>query len=619
MGKNLAFLAFLIALSGNAQKKYWQQQADYKMEVSVDVKNYTYQAQQTITYTNNSPDTLKVVFYHLYLNAFQPNSEMDIRLQTIVDPDGRMTNNLGTKENPIFESRIASLKENQQGYIQVVSLEQDSKSVSYEVIGTILKVNLHSPILPNAQTTFQMNYKAQIPEMIRRTGRNSNDGVALSMTQWFPKIVEYDDAGWHANQYVSREFHGVWGNFDVKITIDKNYIIAGTGVLQNPKEIGLGYIPKGKKTAKTKGNTRTWHFKAQNVHDFTWAADPDYKHDIQNTKTGKTLQFFYKNHDENWKKIQPELVKVFDFFEKKIGEYPWETYSFIQGGDGGMEYAMCTLVAGGANYEGVLGTSIHELGHAWFQHIFASDELTYPWFDEGFTSYIEDWAKSEVVKNEPNNVNAWESSYQSYFYLVNSNLQEVPTTHADRYHRNISYSITSYSKGCVFVSQLGYIIGQENLQKTFKRFYKDFAMRHCTPQDFIRTAEKVSGMQLMWYLNEFMQTTNTIDYAIEKVEASGNKTKVTLKRIGRTPMPIDLLIIPNGKKPFSYYIPTAMTLGGKNNPFKNMERTTLKAWFWAHPTYSFEIDLPMSEIKNISIDPQEISADINRENNHYSY
>lgn len=250
MGKNLAFLAFLIALSGNAQKKYWQQQADYKMEVNVDVKNYTYQAQQTITYTNNSPDTLKVVFYHLYLNAFQPNSEMDIRLQTIVDPDGRMTNNLGTKENPIFESRIASLKENQQGYIQVVSLEQDSKSVSYEVIGTILKVNLHSPILPNAQTTFQMNYKAQIPEMIRRTGRNSNDGIALSMTQWFPKIVEYDDAGWHANQYVSREFHGVWGNFDVKITIDKNYIIAGTGVLQNPKEIGLGYIPKGKKNSQ---------------------------------------------------------------------------------------------------------------------------------------------------------------------------------------------------------------------------------------------------------------------------------------------------------------------------------------------------------------------------------
>lgn len=282
-----------------------------------------------------------------------------------------------------------------------------------------------------------------------------------------------------------------------------------------------------------------------------------------------------------------------------------------------MEYAMCTLVASGANYDRLLGTCIHELGHAWFQHIFASDEQTYPWFDEGLTSYIEDWAKSEVIKNESNNANAWEEAYQNYFYLVNNNLQEVPTTSADRYNRNVSYSVTSYSKGCVFVSQLAYIIGQENLQKTFKRFYKDFAMKHCTPNDFIRTAEKVSQMQLGWYLNEFMQTTHTIDYAIESVEGKGNKTQVTLKRIGRMPMPVDLIVIPNGLKPFSYYIPTAMTLGEKSNPFKNMERIVLKSWGWAMPTYTFEIDLPLSQIRSLSIDPQEISADINRENNNF--
>lgn len=617
MKRKILFLAFLTTFWVNAQKSYWQQQADYKMNIEVDVKNYTYKAQQVITYANNSPDTLKNVFYHLYFNAFQPNSEMDIRLQTISDPDSRMVNNLGTRENPIYQSKISQLSENQKGYIQVISLKQDEKQVAYQMEGTILKVNLNTPILPNKKAVFTMEYNAQIPEMIRRTGRNSKDGIALSMAQWYPKIAEYDTAGWHTNQYISREFHGVWGNYDVKISIDKNYILAGTGVLQNPKEIGFGYLPEGQKVLEPKGNLRTWHFKAQNVLDFTWAADPNYKHDILKTTSGKTLRFFYKNQDENWKKIQPELSRVFDFFEQKIGAYPWETYSFIQGGDGGMEYAMCTLVASGANYDRLLGTCIHELGHAWFQHIFASDEQTYPWFDEGLTSYIEDWAKSEVIKNESNNANAWEEAYQNYFYLVNNNLQEVPTTSADRYNRNVSYSVTSYSKGCVFVSQLAYIIGQENLQKTFKRFYKDFAMKHCTPNDFIRTAEKVSQMQLGWYLNEFMQTTHTIDYAIESVEGKGNKTQVTLKRIGRMPMPVDLIVIPNGLKPFSYYIPTAMTLGEKSNPFKNMERIVLKSWGWAMPTYTFEIDLPLSQIRSLSIDPQEISADINRENNNF--
>lgn len=606
MNKKTLLMLFFAIISLKIQAQYWQQHIDYKMNINVDVKKFTYDAEQIITYTNHSPDTLKNVYYHLFFNAFQPNSEMDLRLQTITDPDKRMVTNIGTKENPIYKSRISDLKENQTGKIEILSLKQNDQKVDYQVFGTILKVKLHTPILPNEKAVFKMDYTAQIPEMIRRSGRNSKDGVALSMAQWYPKMVEYDHQGWHTHQYIMREFHGVWGDFDVKITIDKKYIVAGTGVLQT--ENAKNNLPKNKKT---------WHFKAKNIHDFSWVADPDFQHDIVKTSDGKTLQFFYKNQNENWKKLQEPLTRVFDFFQQKIGIYPWETYSFIQAGDGGMEYAMCTFLAGSANYEQLLGTAIHELGHAWFQHIFASNEAIYPWFDEGLTSYIEDWAKSEVIKNEPNNVSAWEEAYQSYFELVKRDLQEVPTTHADRYDKNVTYSITSYTKGTVFVSQLGYIIGQENLQKTFKRFYHDFAMKHCSPLDFIRTAERVSGMQLYWYLNEFMETTHTIDYAIDKVEASGEKTKITLKRLGRMPMPVDLLIIPNGKKPFSMHIPTGLTFGEKPNPFKNMERVVLPWWGWANPSYSFEIDLPLSQIKSVSIDPQEISADINRTNNVY--
>ena len=227
--------------SSSAKSTYWQQHVDYKMEIDMDVNNYQYQGKQTLVYTNNSPDVLNKVFYHLFFNAFQPGSEMDARLQSIIDPDGRMVDRSGTKENPIVESRISKLKPNEIGYLKVSSLKQNGSPVQYEVAGTVLEVTLNQPIQPSSKVTFDMVFDGQLPVHIRRAGRNSEDGVAMSMAQWYPKLAEYDFEGWHADPYIGREFHGVWGDFDVKLTIDKNYIVGGTGYLQNPNEIGHGY------------------------------------------------------------------------------------------------------------------------------------------------------------------------------------------------------------------------------------------------------------------------------------------------------------------------------------------------------------------------------------------
>ncbi|MFK8288215.1 M1 family metallopeptidase [Capnocytophaga canimorsus] len=608
----LFFLVVHASFSQNAS--YWQQQADYVMEIDVNVKKYQYKGKQKLTYTNNSPDTLKVVFYHLYYNAFQPGSEMDARLQTIADPDRRMTNNIGSKESPKYESRIAKLTPSEVGYIKIKTLQQDGISVKHQTEGTILKVTLNQPILPKTSTVFEMEYEAQIPVMIRRTGRNSQDAVALSMAQWYPKIAAYDYRGWHPNEYIGREFYGVWGNFDVKITIDKNYILGATGYLQNANEIGFGYQDEGVKVTVQKGKTKTWHFLAPKVHDFTWAADPHFKHDKIKLADDKTFHFLYKSHESNWKKMQPELVKTFAYFNKIVGEYPWKQYSFIQGGDGGMEYAMCTLVAGGEHYNSLLGTSIHELAHAWFQHLLATDEASYAWMDEGFTSFIEDLAMHTVVYPDSQK-NLFQGAYRSYFSLVNSGLEEPATTHADRYHRNFPYSVMAYSKGLLFLTQIGYIIGESNLMKTLQQFYTDFAFKNPHPIDFIRTAEKVSGLQLGWFLNEFIETTHTADYAIDKVVANGNKTQITLKRIGRLPLPIDLFVIGKDASKTYCYIPLRMQFGEKENPYKNYPQKTFPAWGWAHPTYTFEVEMPLKDIQTIVIDPNNVTVDINKKNN----
>jgi hypothetical protein len=188
---------------------YWQQHVAYTMDIDMNVNNYQYKGVQQLVYTNNSPDELKKVYYHLYFNAFQPGSQMDIRSLNIKDPSAK----IGAKIGKLLPSEI--------GYIKVNSLKQNGVATSFKTVGTILEVTLPTPIKAGQSVTFDMIFDAQVPVQIRRSGRNSKEGVALSMSQWYPKMAEYDFQGWHTPPYIAREFHGVWGDFDVTIHIDK--------------------------------------------------------------------------------------------------------------------------------------------------------------------------------------------------------------------------------------------------------------------------------------------------------------------------------------------------------------------------------------------------------------
>ncbi|WP_431132996.1 M1 family metallopeptidase [Psychroserpens mesophilus] len=583
---------------------YWQQQANYTMDIDMDVTSNQFKGKQNIVYTNNSPDELDKVFYHLYFNAFQPGSEMDIRAQTILDPDRRLAPNVGTKETPVYKSRIAKLQPDEIGYIKIESLLQNEKPLTYDVVGTVLEVKLNQPIQPGEQVNFDMVFNGQVPVQIRRSGRYNKEGVALSMSQWYPKLAEYDDEGWHAYSYIAREFYSVWGNYDVKITIDKNYIIGGTGYLQNANEIGHGYA---KKTIETKSDKLTWHFVAPNVHDFAWAADPDYNHDILKVENGPALHFFYKNtmspqQLENWKQLQPKAAKLMTYYSNLVGPYPYEQYSIIQGGDAGMEYGMCTFIRGEVELESMFKSTVsHEMAHTWFQFLLASNEAKHEWMDEGFATYIEYKAMNDFY-NE-NKTNPWEKLYTRYIEIANSGLEQPQTNYADKYELNSIYSTASYHKGCVFLSQLGYVIGEDNLNKTIKKYYNDFVFKHPKPFDIIRSAEKISGLELDWYLIDFTQTTNTIDYAVKHID----KKTVELERIGLMPMPLDLTVTYTDKSTENFYIPLRQMRGEKPT-----SATLLEDWAWVFPTYRFKTS---KKIESVQIDPSGLMADVNTENN----
>ncbi|MGO4817043.1 M1 family metallopeptidase [Flavobacterium sp. W22_SRS_FP1] len=598
---------------------YWQQRVDYKMDVTMDVNNYQYKGTQELVYTNNSADTLKKVYYHLFNNAFQPGSEMDARLHSIKDPDGRMVNKVVVDGKEVKVSRIESLKPNEIGYLKISNFKQDGVDAAAKTVGTILIVDLVNPILPHTKTTFTLDFEGQVPLQIRRSGRNNSEGVELSMTQWYPKMAEFDFEGWHADPYIAREFHGVWGDFDVNITIDKEYTLGGSGYLQNPNEIGHGYEDAGVNVNYPKKmKMLTWHFVAPVVHDFAWAADKNYMHDIVKGPNDVDLHFLYKNYPktiENWKKLEPMMVNVMDFFNKNIGNYPYKQYSFIQGGDGGMEYAMSTLMLGNGSLEGIFGTATHELGHSWFQHVLASNESKHPWMDEGFTSYISDLAENEFSGKKV--TNPFEGNYKAYYNLVNSGKEQPQTTHGDRYEENRPYSISSYVKGSIFLSQLRYVIGEEKLAETIKRYYNDFKFKHPAPNDIKRSAERVSGANLDWYLVDWTQTLNTIDYGIKAVTENGDQTTVSLERIGRMPMPIDLLVEYTDGTMESFYLPLRMMSYEKENPYPAIKRTVLSDWAWAASNYDFTIAKAKSSIKKITIDPSGLMADVNQANNVY--
>ena len=599
---NLFFAFFIFCCSVSfSQSNYWQQHVDYKMVIDVNVENHTYNGKQKLVFTNNSPETLDRVFYHLYFNAFKPGTDLEQNSRYSTDDSRTMSKN------------ILMLDENDWGDVQIKWVLQDGKPLEFKVEETILDVALERPVKSGESTTLEMEFYVQTPAMIRRSGKKSEDGVAFSMSQWYPKLCQYDDEGWHANPYIGREFYGIWGDFDVTINIDKDYVVAASGYLQNPELIGHGYAPL--KEGVNHGDKISWRFIAPNVHDFSWAADPMFTHDYIDVDGGPRVHFFYKSDSKYvdlWQEFQSNSVEFLKFFSETIGRYPYDQYSIIMAGDGGMEYAMCTFIdgVGHPTLYSLYSVTSHEIAHTWFQFLMATNESKHSWMDEGFTSYIDDVALNVVLKQGKSLPNA--GAYKDYFKWVATGLEEPMTTHADRFKYNTGYGMTAYDKGSIFLSQLQYVIGKENFDNTLKRYFNDWSFKHPKPNDFIRSAEKVSGLELDWYLLDWAQSTMTIDYSINSLYGVDNKTRVVLKRIGQMGMPIDLRVELLNGEILDYNIPMTKMRGSK--PVSSS--TILKSWSWAKPYYELWIDIDSKSISKITIDPKNEMADINRNNNY---
>jgi hypothetical protein len=633
--KKIVFSIISIAMffTALAQPNRWQQKVKYNMAINMDVVTNTFTGTQKLEYTNNAPESITKLFYHLYYNAFQPNSSMDVRSREL----GKNQINNRPDWDPRVKDRISKLKEDEIGYQKINSITINGIAQPFIYHETILEVKLTTPILPKSKVVIDMQFQAQVPLQIRRTGRdNPNTTVRYSMSQWYPKLCEYDYEGWHPTPYVAREFYGVWGDFDVTIAIDKNYKLGGTGVLVNAAEIGWGYDVEGSSLKDIKLAKRSWHFVGNTVHDFVWAADEDYKHISRKMpNNGPTLHVIYKNKDdkaqteENWKNVADAAVTVLPFIEQNFGKYPYPQYSFILGGDGGMEYPMATLIAGPG-----LGTVFHEWMHSWYQMMLGTNESMYGFMDEGFTEYatdlVENYYENKVTRVKlAGNIKALKTldsnaavlpllhngNYQSYYYIAKSPYEEPLTTHADHFNTNLGYSIASYSKGCVLLEQLGYIIGAAKRDTLLLEYYKQWRFKHPNASDFFKIAETVSDQKLDWYKEYWCSTTKKIDYAIDSLWEEDGLTKIRIKKLGQMPMPIDVKINYKDGSTEMHYMPLNIQYGQKPNENEKEIRVVHEPWRWTHPTYTFETKKPLATILKVEIDPSKRMADVDQRNN----
>jgi hypothetical protein len=608
--KKYFILSFLIVSSFSFAQlnAYYQQHAKYKMDIDVDAANYKFQGKQSIEYTNNSPDELNVVYFHLYWNAFKPGSMMDQRVQF----QGK-TGDSRLNVNGI--SRLASIPKDQEGAQNIHWIKQNGKLLKFEIQETIMKVYLDQPMKSNSSTNFTMEWDSNIPMQIRRSGRNNSEGIDMTVTQWYPKISEYDYDGWATFDYVGREFHAPFADFDVNIKIDKNYVIGAGGTLENPSDV-KGYTDSPSIKAD-KNNKVNWHWTAKNILDFAWAADPNYTVDSFSVLNGPKVYLVYQRSDKTapWSQLKPYITKYYQLMNAAFGEYVYPSYAFVQGGDGGMEYGMCTMVLGEAKtVKSLCGLMFHEGSHSWFQQMLATNEAMRPWMDEGFTSYAASYVMYQLFPPATPQPNPFISSLNAYAKFTKTGLEEPAVWLGDHHDNGMAYQYSTYVKGETFLVELGYIMGEDNLQKTMKEYYNEWHLKHPTDRDFIHIAQKVSGMDLKWFHHYWINTTKTIDYGIKNVQYDPTSTTITLANNSQVPMPIDFNVMLKNKSIVNYQIPTNLTRVFKTKDI-NGNYISLPIWPWTQREYTFTIPYKKDQLAVLGIDFSQRIADVNPQDN----
>ncbi len=598
--KKIALLILVSTqLSLFAQGGYWQQKVEYNIDATLDDKKGILTGSEKLTYFNNSPDDLKEIYFHIYWNAFQLNSHAVQHNIEMGDPETvKMLNGLSKKD---------------EGYIKIIAITVDGVSYTPMLFESIAQVKLNKSIGAGASGNIEIIFESLVPSCINRAGKNNTAGTNFTFTQWYPKICRYDKQGWHTDQYLGREFAGTFGKFDVNITCNKDLTVAGTGILTNKKYKESGWESTTGTADIDKKNLTTWKFTADNVHDFAWAAEDEWYHTSQKIDDVE-FHYFYHNTDEfkaPWSTLTLFWADAYAICKKEFGIYPYPQFSFIQAGEGYMEYPMCTMLEAGR--EDFFSNACHEFMHNFFYGIYGTDENLYHWMDEGLTSYGEARLSTVVTKNKENPATEPALVYK---WIRTQYAEEPVATHANFFATDYAYYNGAYYKGQLFAELIRYMIGDSVMNAGFKRYYQNWKFKSPEPNDFVKNFEDASGMELTWFQNYWLNTNQTVDIDIDSVTFKGNDAYMVFSRSG-IPLPVEFMAeMKDGTKKY-FYIPIDLTNNGKTN--FNKPTTLLPYWSAAEKKYRVLVkDLRKASVSKFVIDPDGFMPDIKPANNTFT-
>ncbi len=478
--KNL-LLFFFLGYASNAlcqsHAEYFQQKVDFKIEVSLNDVNNTLDGFEVIDYTNNSPDTLKYIWFHLWPNAYK-NDQTAFSEQLL---------QLGRTDFYFSD-------EEKRGYINRLDFKVNNVSANLEdhpQYIDIVKLVLPSPLVPGKSIRITTPFHVKIPYNFSRGGYVDD---TYQITQWYPKPAVYDRLGWHPMPYLDQgEFYSEFGDYDVKITLPQKYKLAATGV-----EI----------SNETTNRTKTIQFLQKNIHDFAWFADKTFieKKDTLLLPSGRIIHvasYFTPDGKDVWKNSISYLKNAILTRSKWLGEYPYETVTAVEakmGFSGGMEYPTITAISPEADAKSLELTIEHEVGHNWNYGILASNERDHPWMDEGMNTYFDNRYNALKFGNEDNTTstnflknripeNLEDISYRT---IISEKLDQPIETRSQDFSE-MNYGLTAYYKTGLWMKDLENFLGKEAFDSCMRVYYDQWKFKHPYPEDFKKIVEEVSG------------------------------------------------------------------------------------------------------------------------------
>jgi len=558
--------------NGSPGPRYWQQRADYRIKATLDTAAKRITGIESIQYTNNSPDTLEFLWLQLDQNLFRPGSTGSLLFESgsrfggagfeggfdidsikqCSSPD--QAGSQPGKTPPRRRQRRARAQAQAEPRCGTVPLRT-------RVDDTMMYLDLTTPIPPAGKTTLELSYGFNVPE--HGADRMGRDGTLYEIAQWYPRLAVYDDVrGWNTDQYLGQgEFYLEYGNIDYEVTVPAGYIVAGTGVLQNPGDVltaaqrqRLALALKSDTTVQivapaelTSGSARptaagalTWRFRAENVRDAAWAASPEYLWDASGWE-GVLAQAFYRpSAAATWKDAAKMSRYSIEEYSTRWFSYPYPQISAIEGPVSGMEYPMVAMEAKGDSGPDLYNVLTHEIGHMWYPMVVGSNERRYAWMDEGFNTFINTFSEEAYWKRDDAPVRQRERQ------LV-IGIDQMPSaqpimTPANRYRTSDNLLSLAYVKPSIALLTLrNKVLGAQVFDSGFREYTRRWAFKHPQPADFFRTIEEVAGRDLAWFWRGFFYTTAALDQSVEGVKQdSAGAAQVTLINQGDAVMPVEL-------------------------------------------------------------------------------